>query len=150
MQCDGNLTETVWCVLVLSSLAKCRKISTRWKTAKKIMESERLCFFLFIYLYNSPLGVHLGGMTCIRLRETIRNGTDCTLLIASAEVHFLHTAWSVPVHFDSSPFSHYEAQWMFCQVLLSLVEITIFCYKIQLSQKNEKWLAGAGFSTSGG
>lgn len=92
IQRDGNLTETVWCVLVLSSLAKYCKISTCWKTAKKIMESERMGFLCF---YNRPLGVHLGGMTCIRLQEIIENDKDCTLLKASAEVHFLHSAMSL-------------------------------------------------------
>lgn len=51
----------------------------------------------FYFFNNSPLGVHLGGMTCICLQETIKNDKDCTLLIASAEVHFLHFAWSVPL-----------------------------------------------------
>ena len=34
-------------------------------------------------------------LTCICLQETIKNDKDCTLLIAGAEVHFLHSARSV-------------------------------------------------------
>lgn len=57
------------------------------------MESEMLfCFFPFYSTYYSPLRVHLGGMTCICLQETIKNDKDCTLLISSAEADFLHFA----------------------------------------------------------
>ena len=84
-----NWRKTVWCVLVLSSLAKRWKMSTRWMMAKKIMESERRLFFFPLSLYNSRLRVHLGGMTCICLQPTIKNDKDCTLLIVTAEVHFL-------------------------------------------------------------
>lgn len=88
---DGILTEAVWCVLVLSPSAKCWKTSTCWKTAKKIMESERLLIILFInfffFFYNGPVGVHLGGMTCICLQETMKNDKDCIIFTAGAEVH---------------------------------------------------------------
>lgn len=66
--------------------------------------------FFFFFWHNSPLGVHLGGMTCICLQETIKNDKDCTLLTASAEVHFLTLCLERPLtseeNFDLSLFSH--------------------------------------------
>lgn len=61
----------------------------------------------FFLSYSSPLGVHLGGLTCICLEKPIKNDKDCTLLIASAEVHFLDQVFfTSEENFDLSLFSH--------------------------------------------
>lgn len=127
-------------VLVLSSLAKCWEISTHWKMAKKIMESERLIFFFF---WSA-----LGWMTCIYLQETIKNNKDCTLLMDSAEVPFLHSclkcSFTSEKHFDFSLSATKGARNVLSGSCVAW-NITFFGFNIwiQLYHETEKWLRGA-------
>lgn len=97
LQLSGSVME-IWRKLFgahlffSSTCAKCWKISTCWMTAKKIMESERAFFFFFMFYECTCLDdLHLSA------GNYIKHDRDCTLPMDSAEVPFLHCAWSGPL-----------------------------------------------------
>lgn len=136
MQRDGNLSE---CSAV-SALTKHWSISTQWKVAKKIMESERVFFFLCVCLCLF-YSMHLGGWLAFVSRKNDKGGT---LLTDTADFTFLHDFKCSVTSKEHFYLSLKCAKENHCSsVGLKIIRLENTFSKIELCQNREPGLAWA-------